>query len=522
MTGRPKASSTRADAVTPLGQGRTAYDQAAQPVLLFAEHLAEERHVLDPPHLLREARSRLDRFADDLGAARVPRATIAPARLALGLVLDEAARGNRTIPRREWSAGAHRLLYEGEDMSPGRVRDFAARAEAAGPAFADVAIFLRACLARVEEARTHLEQAGPDGWGGLLVAAVLGFAFLVLAWTLHAEWSFHRDTARAFAIEAVQIGLDRSGSIPDLPARLDRLAAAVRRVDGSLEKAPIHLFSDRLGFDAGRMAHAAEAEAIARHVPRGACQGHRQRPRERGRQCGGLRHGPGLGYPFGCRGLEPRLPSRLADRATRPAPGSARARTVRRDAHPTLGRPAPAGRGVAGPSARIGRRSSGGGPSLDRADPLAWHDGASAVAADRRGARPFESRGAPFGAAHRNAHFRCLHDAGLGLRPQWRRGVGRGDDPERGPADVRGERPARPPYGGRSVGATATGDPGHLAAVPRRSARSSLRSAGGRRPRLGPARAGGLAAQRAPDQGLGRGGRHGSESPPASPDPHCH
>lgn len=246
--------------------GGTAYDRAARPVMELAGTLGDLSRPSDLPAVLGEARRRLDRFGEEVLRARMPPASVPPARLALALVLDQAARGNRDLPLRDWAAGAQRLLFDGEEMSAGRLRDFAARAERAGPAFAEVAAFLAACLARLDGARAgRAEEA--DGWGGLLLAAVLAYACLVLAWMLHAEWTFHQEAARAFAAEAVAIGLDRPGAMPDLAARLDRMAAAVGNAEATLARGPARLAAGPLGFDAVAKVRAVQAEAVARHLP---------------------------------------------------------------------------------------------------------------------------------------------------------------------------------------------------------------------------------------------------------------
>lgn len=244
------------------------FERAAAPALDFAGRIAAVAGPVDAAALLAEARRRLESFAEDVRQARMPPAAVAPARLALALVVDRAARENPEVAATAWGAGAHRLLFDGEEMSPSRLRDFAERAERAGPGYAELARFLTACLAWVEGARARREaEEVEEGWGGLLLAAVGGFLLLVAAWTVHAEWAFHRETAAAFAEEAVAIGLDRAGEVPDLAARLDRLAGATRRVELSLERAPVHLLAGPLGFDAGEAARATLAEAAARHLP---------------------------------------------------------------------------------------------------------------------------------------------------------------------------------------------------------------------------------------------------------------
>jgi type VI protein secretion system component VasK len=247
--------------------GPSDYDRAAAPVLAIADHLADLRKAGDLPQIQSRIRAALDRFSADLGNSPVPRPSIAPARLALGLVLDHAARGNRAIPTKEWGAAAHRLLFEGEEMSVSRLRDFLRRAEAAGEDYAATAAFLRGCLERIEDARNRVDLPVSDGWGAMAATLVMGFLVLVVAWAGYKEWVFHTDTTRAFDAEVINFGLDRSGEIADLAPRLDRLADAVDRVEGSLDKLPVRLFSAPFGFDALAHARSRQAEAAARHLP---------------------------------------------------------------------------------------------------------------------------------------------------------------------------------------------------------------------------------------------------------------
>ncbi len=262
----PHTASAGASAGAGVGSG--AYGRAAAPVLAIAEHLADLRKVGDLAQLQARVRTSLDRFSADLGNAGVPRPSIAPARLALGLVLDHAARGNRAIPVKDWGAAAHRLLFEGEEMSASRLRDFVRRAEGAGEGYAETAAFLQACLDRIEGGRARLNLPAPDSWGAMTATLVVGFLLLVVAWAGYKEWVFHSDTSRAFEAEFITFGLDRPGDIPDLVPRLDRLAGAVGRVEGSLEKLPIRLFAETFGFDALEHARSRQLEAVARYLPR--------------------------------------------------------------------------------------------------------------------------------------------------------------------------------------------------------------------------------------------------------------
>jgi type VI protein secretion system component VasK len=245
----------------------TPYDRAAGPVIDLARAIEEEEASGGAARLLAEARARLDRMERDLVRAAVPAPSVAPARLAAALLVDRAGRGRRDLPSRDWGPTAHRLLFDGEPMSEARLAEFAARAAAAGPAYAEVARFLSACLARVRAGRTRLDGPEPDGLGALALAAVAAFLVLVAVWTAWAEWSFHREARASFAAETIPLGLDRAGAVPDLPKRLDRLAVAVADLERLAARAPVRLLAGPAGFDAAGEARAAQRAAIARHAP---------------------------------------------------------------------------------------------------------------------------------------------------------------------------------------------------------------------------------------------------------------
>ena len=86
------------------------YEAAAQPILRMVEQLATIRGV-EAQVLIQRAAEALDRFDADLERAGVTPSTIRPARYALGLALDQAARKNRvegcaTNPTKRSSAGS--------------------------------------------------------------------------------------------------------------------------------------------------------------------------------------------------------------------------------------------------------------------------------------------------------------------------------------------------------------------------------------------------------------------------------
>ena len=247
-------------------QDPQAYDRAAAPVLEMAAQLATIRGI-EAPVLVQRAAAALDRFDAELERAGVLPSTIQPARYALGLVLDQRARSNRAVNVPLWAAGAHRMLFDGREIAPSTLRDFIRKAADAGPDFDAVRGFLEQRLADLEGKRTAFQRNTGSNWTGMTLVLVFGFVLLVLGWAGYVEWRFHRDLTRLFEVEALDIGLDREGTLPDLPQRLTRLAEAARDVRTSAAKAPIAIFAGPLGFDAADRADAVYDAAVQRHLP---------------------------------------------------------------------------------------------------------------------------------------------------------------------------------------------------------------------------------------------------------------
>ena len=254
----------------PKGGGRSIdagpYDRAAEPVLAMAAQLEAIRGV-DVALLLRRAADALERFDNDLLRGGALASTVPPARYALALILDHKARANRAVDVQAWAAGAHRMLFDGRDMSLASLRDFIRRADGAGADFAPVALFLTRCLGLLEEERTRFQGRRSSGWGGMVAVLVAAFLLAVAGWAGFVEWRFHRDLNAVFAGLALDTGLDRAGPFPDLAGRLDRMGQAAAQVELSATKAPIHLFARPLGFDAAHRAAGAYDAAVQTHLP---------------------------------------------------------------------------------------------------------------------------------------------------------------------------------------------------------------------------------------------------------------
>lgn len=242
------------------------YEAAASQVLRMVEQLATIRGV-EPQVLVQRAADALDRFDADLERAGVPGSTVQPARYALGLALDHAARKNRAVDVALWGAGAHRLIFDGRDISAATLRDFIRKAGEAGPDFEGVKVFLERRLAVLEGSRTAFDRNLGAGWTGITLVLILAFVLMVAGWAGFVEWRFHRDLTRLFDAETLDIGLDRDGVLPDLPQRLTRLGDAAKGVEQAAAKAPIRLFAGVLGFDAAAHADAVYDAAVQKHLP---------------------------------------------------------------------------------------------------------------------------------------------------------------------------------------------------------------------------------------------------------------
>ena len=246
--------------------GPELYESAAAPLLRMAEQLGTISGV-GAQVLVQRAAEALDRFSADLQRGGVPPSTVQPARYALGLLLDQKARANRSVDVAVWGAAAHRLIFDGREMAPARLREFIRKATDAGPDFEGVRVFMERRLAEIEGSRTRFDRNLGAGWTGMLLVLIAAFLLLVFGWIGIVEWRFHRDLTRLFDVEALSIGLDREAEMPDLPQRLTRLGDAAEGVAKAAERAPIRLFAGPLGFDAASHADAVYDAGVQLHLP---------------------------------------------------------------------------------------------------------------------------------------------------------------------------------------------------------------------------------------------------------------
>ncbi len=242
------------------------YGKAARPAHALAQTFATEWKP-DASRMLTQAQRVLADFGETAQRSGAVLSTIAPARYGLALLLDKAVRANPRADTRTWSAGARGRLFDGRDLSAADLRDFIAKAGAAGADYLPVKLFLEDCLAALEGDRQSFERSTGASWTGIVIVLVVAFISAIAGWAGFTEWRYHRDLARTFEAEVLQIGLDRSGDIPDLAQRLGQLDAAASSVADQAAKVPMHFFAPIFGFDAAAKARADYEAAITRHLP---------------------------------------------------------------------------------------------------------------------------------------------------------------------------------------------------------------------------------------------------------------
>ena len=216
--------------------------------------------------LLAEAEARLQAFATAAAGIGLPRAALAPARLALGVLIDQTARANRTIDIRTWAAGAHRSLFDGRDLAPGAVREFHRVAEREGAAYAPLRRLLDEILTRIDGlARAPRPPRRRSALLALATVAVLLFG--LVGYVGVAEYRYQARLFAAFEAEAQTLLGAAGESEAALAQRLDRLSAAAARTETAAVEGPLGGLGPLGRFESGHRARAAYLAAVAAAVP---------------------------------------------------------------------------------------------------------------------------------------------------------------------------------------------------------------------------------------------------------------
>lgn len=242
------------------------YDRAAEQVLAFADEVAVIRGA-DPLVVAQRGAALLDQFGQDVIRRGGLLSTVPPARLALGLILDQAARSNKALDGAVWSGIAPRYLFDGRDMSLAMLRDLIGKAADGGAQFQPIKGFLETCLARLAGNRRRFDRSTGPNWTGIVVVLVSAFCLAVMGWVVHVERTYHGRLNAVFEREAAAIGLGGRDGGSDLAARLDQLKAVADGVSAEAARVPVHLAAGLFGFHAGQRAQTAYRAAVAQYLP---------------------------------------------------------------------------------------------------------------------------------------------------------------------------------------------------------------------------------------------------------------
>ena len=246
------------------GADADAYRAAALPVFRLLDSMGTHA-VGRERDMARKAGALLSDFAERLLALGESPAAVRPARYALAVLVDRAARRLPDLDLGTWAAAAHPSLFDGRDMTLDAVRDFRRTAAAEGPSYTGLAAFLDEILAHTEAARQVPVPAA--SWALPATLSILAFVALVVGYALFVEYRFQTALLEEFDAEERVIGLDRPRHGADLVLRLDRLADATSRAEAAAAAAPLGRVLQVPWVDAAAAARAVYDRAISRQVP---------------------------------------------------------------------------------------------------------------------------------------------------------------------------------------------------------------------------------------------------------------
>ena len=243
------------------------FDRLSEPVLQFVDQFETLAARNDTSVLLKTAAELLQSFGQSaLGDGAVP-SSVAPARFALAVLIDQTARRSQKIDMKSWAAGANSLLFDGRDMFMDNIRDFHRTAMDSGEEYRDLADFLGRLLDRMQQGRNQRYVSAHGNWLPLAAAVFVALVLGLSGYALFLDYRYQTKLYNAFRKDVFSIGLDLPHSGNDLAIRLSDLETAAKRTEISAQKAPLGGVSELLGYNAGNRAWAEYRGNVDRLVP---------------------------------------------------------------------------------------------------------------------------------------------------------------------------------------------------------------------------------------------------------------
>ena len=243
---------------------RDALIGAAGPVLDLVDVIAGAGRGREGA-LAAEAALRLDAFEAVARETGVEPGALPPARLALAVLVDQAARSNRALDLRSWSLAAHRSLFDGRDEGPSRVRDLRRIAQEQGQPYESLVALLDDVFVRIGGVTGRPKPPLGSSWATSVAILTAGFLVVIAAYALALDHRFHAGLLEEFeANTAAADPADAPGDVA-MARRLSVLRSAVAEVEREAEGAPLRRLIPAL--DSGRAARSIYRAAVADLLP---------------------------------------------------------------------------------------------------------------------------------------------------------------------------------------------------------------------------------------------------------------
>lgn len=243
------------------------FDHIAAPIFQFIDTLRNSGGQSEK-ELLGRAAAHLARFEDEALASGAIRPSVRPARFALAVLIDDAARRNSNLDINVWASAAHRVLFDGRDMSLDTVRVFLRTAQAGGDDYRALVLFLETVIERAEQTRhAGYNRRILSSWGKISIFSIIAFVLAVSSYAVFLEYRYHAALDRIFQAEMRAINLDDVTTGPDLIAAFDQIKNSVERVGRAAADAPLGRYFSVPYLNSGNTAEVYYQDAVTTRVP---------------------------------------------------------------------------------------------------------------------------------------------------------------------------------------------------------------------------------------------------------------